>query len=105
MPSMPLKWSRPQSPRCPKRATASAGPRWPTRSLRTARPSPARPERNWILSLANISLDDPAAARAWFTGTVEPLADSFEPANVDRYVQLFAEVIERVNPLLQVGEV
>ena len=55
--------------------------------------------------MANISLDDPAAARAWFTGTVEPLADSFEPANVDRYVHLFAEAIERVNPSLQVGEV
>ena len=43
-------------------------------------------------------LDDTAAARAWFTEIVEPLADSFDPVNVDRYVQLFSAVLEYVDP-------
>ncbi|MBS1872688.1 MAG: hypothetical protein JSU00_05710 [Acidobacteria bacterium] len=44
---------------------------------------------------ASISLNDAAAARAWFADVVEPLADSFDPANVDRYVRLFADVLEQ----------
>lgn len=45
--------------------------------------------------LENISLDDAAAARAWFAEVVEPLADSFDPADVERYVRLFTGVLER----------
>ncbi len=52
----------------------------------------------------NISISDASAARAWFANVVEPLADSFDPANVDRYVHLFAEVIERVIPELSAGD-
>ncbi len=46
---------------------------------------------------ANISLNDAAAARAWFADVIEPLADSFDPANVDRYVHLFAEVLSQID--------
>jgi hypothetical protein len=46
---------------------------------------------------ANISLNDAAAARVWFTDVIEPLADSFDPANVDRYVRLFAEVLSQID--------
>ena len=40
-------------------------------------------------------LDDAPAARAWFTEVIEPLADSFDPVNVERYVHLFSEVLEQ----------
>ena len=55
--------------------------------------------------MENISLDDPAAARTWFAQTIEPLADSFEAANVHRYVHLFAEAIERVDPSLEADQI
>jgi hypothetical protein len=54
--------------------------------------------------LVNISLDDPAAARAWFTGVIEPLADSFDAGDVDRYVRLFSEVLAHADPTLRAGE-
>jgi Glycosyltransferase family 9 (heptosyltransferase) len=54
--------------------------------------------------LVNISLDDPAAARAWFSETIEPLADSFDAAGVDRYVRLFSEVLAHVDPALRADE-
>lgn len=44
------------------------------------------------------SLDDAAVARAWFAKVVEPLADSFEASDVDRYVDLFSQVLERADP-------
>lgn len=47
---------------------------------------------------ASISLDDAAAARAWFAEVVEPLADSFEARDVARYVALFSEVLASLNP-------
>jgi hypothetical protein len=50
-------------------------------------------------------LDDEATARAWFTEVIEPLADSFEAANVTRYVQLFSEVLEQVDPRLRQQDV
>ncbi len=50
-------------------------------------------------------LDDEAFAREWFTEAIEPLADSFDAANVDRYVQLFSEVLEQVDPRLARREV
>jgi ADP-heptose:LPS heptosyltransferase len=46
----------------------------------------------------SISLDDAAAARAWFTEVVEPLADSFDPHDVERYVSLFTEVLQSADP-------
>lgn len=46
----------------------------------------------------SISLDDAAAARAWFAEVVEPLADSFDPGDVERYVSLFAEVLQAADP-------
>ena len=45
-------------------------------------------------------LDDAPAARAWFTEVIEPLADSFDPVNVERYVRLFSEVLEQIDPHL-----
>ena len=47
---------------------------------------------------ASISLDDAAAARAWFASVVEPLADSFEPGQVTRYVELFSGVLAACDP-------
>lgn len=47
---------------------------------------------------ASISLNDAAAARAWFTNVIEPLADSFHPDDVERYVELFSQVLERADP-------
>lgn len=52
----------------------------------------------------SISLDDAAAARAWFAEVVEPLADSFDPADVERYVSLFAEVLQAVDPSYRASE-
>jgi ADP-heptose:LPS heptosyltransferase len=46
--------------------------------------------------LANIW--DEAASRALFRDVVEPLADRFEPALCDEYVQRFAPIIESVFP-------
>ena len=42
--------------------------------------------------------DDDAGSRAFFRDVVEPLADRFEPALCDEYVQLFAPIIEGVYP-------
>jgi ADP-heptose:LPS heptosyltransferase len=47
---------------------------------------------------ASISLDDAAAARAWFTEVVEPLADSFDANDVERYVSVFSEVLQSADP-------
>jgi hypothetical protein len=52
----------------------------------------------------SISLDDPAAARAWFASVVEPLADSFEPEQVARYVELFGGVLAACEPSLSARE-
>jgi ADP-heptose:LPS heptosyltransferase len=52
---------------------------------------------------ANISLDDAATARAWFSEVVEPLADSFDAARVEEYVRMFAGVLEAVDPALEAG--
>jgi ADP-heptose:LPS heptosyltransferase len=41
---------------------------------------------------------DEAASRALFRDVVEPLADRFEPALCDEYVQLFAPIVESVFP-------
>ena len=53
---------------------------------------------------ASISLDDPIAARAWFASVVEPLADSFDPAQVSRYVELFTSVLAECDPSLNARE-
>jgi ADP-heptose:LPS heptosyltransferase len=37
-------------------------------------------------------------ASTWFTEVVEPLADSFDPAAVDKYVELFTDVLARACP-------
>lgn len=52
----------------------------------------------------NISLDDAGAARAWFADVVEPLADSFDPEQVERYVSLFTRVLEAVDPEYRAAE-
>jgi ADP-heptose:LPS heptosyltransferase len=50
------------------------------------------------------SIWDEAASRALFRDVIEPLADRFEPALCDEYVQLFAPVIESVYPDLPAVE-
>ena len=55
--------------------------------------------REPIARLAALTISDNAdvaesATRAFFTGLVEPLADSFEPADVTLYNRLFAQVIQ-----------
>jgi hypothetical protein len=47
---------------------------------------------------------DADASREMFRDVIEPLADRFEPALCDEYVQLFAPVIERVYPDLPAAE-
>ena len=47
---------------------------------------------------------DEAASRALFRDVVEPLADRFEPALCDEYVQLFAPIVEGVFPDLSAAE-
>ena len=46
---------------------------------------------------------DADASRALFRDVIEPLADSFDRANCDEYVRLFAPVMERVFPDLSAG--
>jgi hypothetical protein len=55
--------------------------------------------RERIARLATMTVSDnsevaESATRAFFTGLVEPLADSFEPADVTLYNRLFAQVIQ-----------
>jgi hypothetical protein len=48
---------------------------------------------------------DADASRALFRDVIEPLADSFDRADCDEYVRLFAPVMERVFPDLRTGEI
>ena len=47
---------------------------------------------------------DEAASRALFRDVIEPLADRFEPALCDRYVRMFAPIIEELYPDLRASE-
>jgi ADP-heptose:LPS heptosyltransferase len=54
-----------------------------------------------IRQLAQTALSNATESAALFRDFVEPLADSFAPQQVDRYVEAFARMIETANPRLQ----